>query len=87
MSHQTSQDAPHAHHSTWVENVMVKLEEAIYNIDTDFPLSGGDEPALHTHHSRLMTAEERQAIHEKWANRLAFLHPNVTTEFPLSGGE
>ena len=87
MHHQKSQDADHAHHSTWVENVMVKLEEAIHNIDTDFPLSGGDEPALHTHHSHHMTEEEKQAMKEKWARRLAFLHPNVNTEFPLSGGE
>ena len=66
---------------------MVRIEETIHNIDTDFPLSGGDEPALHTHHSHKMTDEERQAAHDKWARRLAFLHPNVTTDFPLSGGE
>ncbi len=87
MRQENSNSHAHEHHSTWVENVMVKLEEAIHNIDTDFPLSGGDEPSLHTHHARHMTEEERAEVHEKWSRRLAFLHPNVTTEFPLSGGE
>jgi len=87
MSEKLSSDVSHQHHSTWVEHVIVRIEDAIHNINFDFPLSGGDEPALHTHHSRRRTEEELQAEREKWAHRLSFLHPDLNKEYPLSGGE
>lgn len=37
------------HHETFFEKISEKIHTFIDNIDTDFPLSGGDEPALHVH--------------------------------------
>jgi hypothetical protein len=36
---------------SWFGAIIEKIEDVIYNMDTDFPLSGGEEhPVHHKHH-------------------------------------
>ena len=87
MAQETLNDRDHQHHSSWIAHVIEKLGNAVDNINVDFPLSGGEEPALHSHHSRRLTAEEieeEQKMRFHWKTSL-FHH--LDTDFPLSGGQ
>ena len=74
-------------HHTWVGDIIDKIEDAIDNIDADFPLSGGDEPHHTTHHSAPKTEEEIEEEKKKEEHKkTSFLH-DLNIDFPLSGGE
>ncbi len=93
MAHEILNDRDHQHHSSWIAHVIERIEEAIEDIDIDFPLSGGeDHPhhkhrVHHTHHSHTLTeeelAEDKNRRHQHW--KLDLFH-HIDTDFPLSGG-
>jgi hypothetical protein len=37
------------YHESLIEKIKDKIHHLLDGIDTDFPLSGGDEPTLHNH--------------------------------------
>ncbi|MFI5195696.1 MAG: hypothetical protein ACHQD8_01280 [Chitinophagales bacterium] len=72
-----NKDEKPKHHTT----LMGDIAEEIEHMDTDFPLSGGDEshPAV-VHH--VHKEEEEEEEHKK----TSFFH-DLDTDFPLSGGD
>ena len=70
------------HHSI-AGKIIDKIEDVIENMDTDFPLSGGEEHPVHHHeHEEEKPGEQPKEEHHK----TSFLD-DLNTEFPLSGGE
>jgi hypothetical protein len=66
---------------TWLENI----KEEISHMDTDFPLSGGDESHPAVHHVD-KDEEDIEAEDEKILRRPSLYH-DLECEFPLYGGE
>ncbi len=94
MENITSHDVEHAHHSSWISHVFERLEDAIDELNVDFPLSGGDPVAAHHHHHHHVhannahgrTEEERAEERQRRAHWRASLHHFLERDFPLSGG-
>lgn len=80
-------------HKSWLGSLIDKVQD----LDTDFPLSGGEEdPRPPRHHAESKPAEnadgnEKPEHHESFLHHLAeeIKHKinNIDTDFPLSGGE
>lgn len=70
--------ASHEHHATIFEKIAEKIHDAIENMDTDFPLSGGEEHPVHH--------KTEEKVEEKPHHKTSFLE-DLDTDFPLSGGE
>lgn len=66
------------HHSSLVEKIAEKLLDVVENMDTDFPLSGGEEHPVHRHN------EPKKEEHEHIKTSF---REDLETDFPLSGGE
>ena len=69
-------------HSSVAGNIVEKIEDAVENMDTDFPLSGGVEHPVHHKHPHT----EKEADKKEHPKKTSFPE-DLETEFPLSGGE
>ena len=92
MENAITHRAEHSHHSSWISHVIERIEDAIDEINVDFPLSGGDPDLAHhhhhhTHHAHARTPEEIEEEQRKRAHWKANLHHFLNTDFPLSGGQ
>ena len=93
METSTTHHAEHSHHSTWISHVIERIEDAIEDMNVDFPLSGGAPVTVHhhhhvhTHHAHARTPEEIAEEQMKRAHWKASLHHFLDTDFPLSGGQ
>ena len=65
----------------WLEHIEDEVEGNIENLDTDFPLSGGEEPM-----TALDEEDEEDTDDDKKEKKSSF-RKDLNTEFPLSGGE
>lgn len=61
---------------SWLGHIAEEIKEEAEHIDTDFPLSGGDESEPAVVHTDKKEEDKKTS----------FLH-DLDTEFPLSGGE
>ncbi len=93
MENATNHHVEHGHHSSWISHVIEKIEDAIDEINIDFPLSGGDPVAahhhhhhVHTHHAHARTAEEVVEERKQRGHWKVDFHHFLERDFPLSGG-
>jgi hypothetical protein len=88
-----SRDGGHGHHSSWISHVIERIEDAIGELNIDFPLSGGDPQAahqhhhIHLHHAHARTPEELEEERKKRLQWKAHLQHFLERDFPLSGGQ
>src|SRR4051812_49292169 len=84
------QHPDHPEHHTWLQSLM----EKVHNLDTEFPLSGGEtnedlDRVTHAHGDAFgeehKTGEHKE--HHSIMENLMDKIYNLDTEFPLSGGE
>jgi hypothetical protein len=76
------------HHKSWVGNLIDKIQD----LDTDFPLSGGEEDPRPTHHHTEEKPEEGEnkegsEHHKSFLRNIIDKIQDLDTDFPLSGGE
>ena len=91
-----NKDEEQKHHTTWIGEIAGEIKEEIDHIDTDFPLSGGDEshPAVH-HVPKAETKPEEEKKeehhHQSWIGHvieeIGEKIESLDADFPLSGGE
>ena len=62
---------------TWIGHIKEEIDGNIENIDTDFPLSGGEEP---------QNTQDKSGEIKEDSDGTSF-SKDLDTEFPLSGGE
>jgi len=65
---------------TWAEHIEDEMAGNIENLDTDFPLSGGEEPLT------AVPDDIEEVSNEEDTEKTSF-QEDLETEFPLSGGE
>ena len=89
----------HAHATSWFG----KIIESIQDLDTEFPLSGGEDGHPHVrrkHHTPVVAVtvpqpektvtvpvSEEHPHHTSWFSHLIEKIQDLDTDFPLSGGE
>jgi hypothetical protein len=74
-----------ARHHSWIGSIFEKIiAEERAAINTDFPLSGGEE---HPHVYYTHDNEENVIMEEKRNRRRSTFLDHLDCEFPLSGGE
>ena len=88
-----SRGGGHGHHSSWISHMIERIEDAIDELNVDFPLSGGDPVAahhnhhhVHIHHAHARTPEEIEEERLKRAHWKSSLQHFLERDFPLSGG-
>ena len=78
---------PEHKHQSIIGKIVESIEDAIEEMSTDFPLSGGEEhPVHHKHHKKEEPKEEKKDEQEEHHKKSSFFH-DLETDFPLSGGE
>lgn len=92
---ESTPQAEHPHHLNWLEAIVERMQ----NLDTEFPLSGGEDGHHHVIHHRPITethaapvaetaqAENKDTHHTSWLGHLIEKVQDLDTDFPLSGGE
>jgi hypothetical protein len=83
---ENTQETGEGHHKSWIGNIVEKIEDELENMESDFPLSGGEDHPIHPHHHHEdeASAEKGEEHHEPFTKHLL---DNVDTDFPLSGAE
>ncbi len=79
-------DTESTHHKSWIGNIVEKIEDELENMESDFPLSGGEDHPIHPrhHHEDESSEKDKDENHESFTSHLL---DNVDTDFPLSGAE
>ena len=92
---ETNQNIEQKHKSSWIGTIIDQLHE----LDTDFPLSGGDGHVHVVHRTNYSPAKQESAPkkeienkkqdknHTSWLGRLLEKIQDLDADFPLSGGE
>jgi len=86
MIDSSQEQAPKAEENTHtgsiVDKIREKIHDALENMDTDFPLSGGEEHPVHHEPKPPHEGPEEEKPHHKTS-----FFEDLDTDFPLSGGE